>query len=252
MRIIGAALLAVTLLAQPGVNSYSLEKERALGEALASDVRRQSAPFHNPAAEAHLNRIAGRLVSRIGQPPVPFTFELILTAAGTEPMAFPGGPVLVPAAFFLAAADEAEFAGMLAHCIGHIALRRPFPLATGIPLLLSHAESRPTSSILLPIGALPAQRQQELEADQFGVNLAASAGFVPNGLRRYLERMQGEDAKWSPLPERGLRLARLDEILATLPAGEPESSTQFDEARDAVREAIGLPPPHRPPTLRRK
>ncbi|MDX1982381.1 MAG: hypothetical protein SFV51_19055 [Bryobacteraceae bacterium] len=38
-------MAAVTLLAQPDVNSYSLEKERALGEALASDVRRQSAPL---------------------------------------------------------------------------------------------------------------------------------------------------------------------------------------------------------------
>jgi predicted Zn-dependent protease len=47
-----------------------------------------------------------------------------------EPATLPGGYVFVPAGLFLAAQDEAEFAGMLAHAMGHIALRHGTRQAT--------------------------------------------------------------------------------------------------------------------------
>lgn len=47
-----------------------------------------------------------------------------------EPIAFPGGFIFVPARLILAAQDEDEFAGMLAHSIAHIAERHATRQAT--------------------------------------------------------------------------------------------------------------------------
>src|SRR5262245_17734472 len=55
-----------------------------------------------------------------------FTFSVIAEDPCTtvhEPAALPGGYVFVSAALFLAAQNEAEFAGMVAHAIVHIAER---------------------------------------------------------------------------------------------------------------------------------
>jgi len=56
------------------------------------------------------------------------TFSLALTFdsginSTEEAVAVPGGYLFIPANLFLAAGDEAEFAGMLAHSMAHIVAR---------------------------------------------------------------------------------------------------------------------------------
>ena len=194
------ALPVLPLLAQQSANLYNVEKERALGRSLASEVRQQSRPFDNPAVDAYVKRIGGELVAHLPENPLTYTFEVISTDEATEPIPLPGGYVFIPARFLLAAQDEAEFAGMLAHSIGHIALRHGTRPATRgevmnvahIPLVFAggwmgggHADSR-RPLIGVPIGFLEFQRTRELEADAFGLELAARAGYDPAALRRYI------------------------------------------------------------------
>jgi predicted Zn-dependent protease len=131
-------LAALRLLAQTqgtaekAPNPYSLEKEAALGKQLAAEVRQRTTPIQNPAAQDYVNRLGNRLASHTDTK-VPFTFSVVAEdpcSTTHEPVALPGGYVFVPAALFIAAQDEAEFAGMLAHSIMHVAARHGTRMAT--------------------------------------------------------------------------------------------------------------------------
>jgi predicted Zn-dependent protease len=197
----------------------------------------------------------------------PYSVEVIATTASTEPMALPGGYVLIPARFFLAVEDEDEFAGVLAHSLGHIALRHATRIATrgevakiaSIPILHvggwmgSHADSQ-RPGISQPLAFLQFRRVFELEADAFGLELAARAGYPAAALRRYIERLQILDARFSPLPARDLRLARMEDLPQTGPGVPFYSPEEFLQIREMIRDADGPleQAQQRPaPTLRR-
>lgn len=98
------------------IQTLPVHKERALGEALLRDAAR----FENTEVAAYVDRVGARLGGG---------FRVVVIAGNKgEPVALPGQIVTVPAGFLLAVEDEAEFAGMLAHAMGHSALR---PGATG-------------------------------------------------------------------------------------------------------------------------
>ena len=128
-------LMAAPLLAQPGPNVYSLEKEQALGQRVAADVRSRAKPFGDAAVGSYVERIGSGLAAGLG---FNYQFEVIAAAQTTEPFGVPGGHVFVPAQALLAAADEAEFAGMLAHAIGHVELRHGTRAATRGAVLAEH------------------------------------------------------------------------------------------------------------------
>ena len=96
------------------------DKERALGKQLAADVLKRGRPVESAEQIEYLRRTGDRLASQL--PGTVWTFQAVI-ADSAEPMPFPGGIILVPDAFFGAARNDDEFAAMLAHSMGHIALR---------------------------------------------------------------------------------------------------------------------------------
>ena len=115
----------------------------------------------------------------------------------------------------------------------------------------AHADSR-QPQLLVPMGFLQDHRIYELEADAFGLNLAAKAGYPPAAFRRYIERTQGLDSKMSPLPAREVRLARIDEVLRSLPAVPFMPTGDFEKVQASARVVVPKPEPRMPPTLRRR
>jgi predicted Zn-dependent protease len=242
-------IFSFSLMAQ----TINLEKERALGAGLASEIRKEAKPLGDAQVSAYVERV-GRKLSALA-PGSDFRFEVVVSP-GAEPIGLPGGFVLVPASFLLAAEDEAEFVGMLAHAMGHVSLRHGLrvvgQLQDGkIPLLFMggwagvHAATR-DEQMLVPLGFLPAMRKYELEADRFAVELAGKAGYDPGALARYIRRVQPEDSgRWSPLPPKGERLAALADTLAQGSVG----GSEFQRMRELVQGAAA--PVRKAPSLRR-
>jgi len=227
MRLAFLALIALTAYPQDpskAVNLYSLEKEKALGEQLAQEVRRSNTPVDDPAILAWINGLAKRLVpdSRFL-----YSFELIKEDPTMlhEPPSLPGGFVFVPVELILAAQSEDEFAGMLAHAMAHIEAHhgarqgnqgQTANFAT-IPLILmggwtGFAVGR-NGTMAIPRGFLDAHRNFELDADRIAAEKMSAAGYDPEGLARYIEREQPPDPPqpkpYSPLPERAARVAAI-------------------------------------------
>lgn len=185
-----------------------------------------------------------------------------------EPVALPGGYVFVPAALFLAAQDEAELAGMLAHAMEHIAERHETRQATrgqiinyaNVPLVFMGNSTGCASDAAIPLGFLKFQQDFERQADFLAVQAMARAGFDPNALVRYIERVQpatppspGGSTALSALPARDLRIAVMMSGISTLPATRYTSPAngEFEAAREEIRRFVPPPRPT-PPSLKLK
>jgi predicted Zn-dependent protease len=265
MRRCAAFVVCLPLLAQEGAKVYSLQKELALGRQVAAEIRRQSKPLQNREVAGYATRIGSQLISHLSEPPrFPYSFEIVINAGMTEPISIPGGDVFIPAAFFLAAQNESEFAVMLAHAMGHDILRHGMRTqsrvetanpATFPPIFMgsvgSHADSRARIRPAMPLAFVKFQQSYELEADQFGIELAARAGYDAGAIRVYVERMQSPDSDMSPLPLRESRLAHIDESLSSIRVSPSRSIGQFERMQRAVREALGQLEQRRAPALRR-
>src|ERR1039458_3012418 len=120
-----ATLSAQTPTPGRGVNFYSIEKEKALGAQIAAEYRHQARVLDSPSVNAYLDDLGQRLAAQAPATGYPSPFERADDDQTWihEAAAFPGGPVFVPASLILAAADEDEIAGMLAHAIAQIATR---------------------------------------------------------------------------------------------------------------------------------
>src|ERR1039457_6235510 len=156
-----------------GVNFYSIEKEKALGAQIAAEYRHQARVLDSPSINAYLDDLGQRLAAQAPATGFTYTFELADDDQTWihEAAAFPGGPVFVPASLILAAADEDELAGMLAHAIAHIATRQETRQMTrgqmmnqsAIPLINMGGSSgyaiRQGASLAVPFGFLSFQRK---------------------------------------------------------------------------------------------
>ncbi|MFN0172497.1 MAG: M48 family metalloprotease [Bryobacteraceae bacterium] len=257
--------------AKNGVNSCSLEEEAALGKQVAAHFRQRTKPIDSPNVQNYLERLGKRIAAQMPHARLPFTFSVIADdpcITTHEPAALLGGYVFVPAALFAAAQDEAEFAGMLAHAMGHIAQRHGTGQATRgtiinygcIPLIFMGGWTGRSVGHSAPLGLVAIERSAELEADLLAVQTMARAGFDPKALVRYVERVQvrppGTTSKaYSPLPDRDQRISALLAAIEELPTVDyaAAASSEFAAAQQEVgRLTEPLARNKTPPSLMRK
>jgi len=253
-------------------NLYSLEKERALGQQLAKEIRQTTTALNNSRVQDYVDRLGQQIAARMQGTRFEYTFTVIAddTSRTThEPIALPGGAVFIPAALFLAVNDEAEFAGMLAHAMEHVGLRhgtrQPKANESGsIPLVFMSGWFSRREGQAFPFGYVGQLRSNELEADAAAAEALAHAGFDPAALVRYIERVRAASPAspgtsptvLSPLPDRDQQIAALRAALARLPKSSyAEPGTEFAAVREEVVRLTARPedsrPTRNPPTLRR-
>jgi beta-barrel assembly-enhancing protease len=220
----------MALAAQPQQNFYSLGKEAALGRQMALEFRRNTVSFDDLIVQQYVDRLGQKLAAQIPNANFPFSFSLTANDpchTTHEPQALPGGYVFVPVTLLIQARSEAEFAGMLAHSMEHIAERHAARITTrltnvgNLPLIFmggcpeSHA---------VPLGLLPTLREQELEADALAAAAIARAGFDPAAFVSYLEREH--------VPERA---QALNPIVERFPASDYiETTSQFIAVQERI------------------
>ena len=239
LLIVLGALAAIAQDRQPGqvVNFYSQEKESAVGATLAAEITRQATPIDSPVVRDVLNAIGNRLSAQIPGAPFPYTFTVIAGDSGNpmhEPVAVPGGHVFVSAALILAAKDEAELAGMLAHAMVHISERHATRLATraelgdqaAIPIVFMGGWPgyglRQANNVVVPQTMLTFQRAMETQADTLGIAITSKAGFDPSALVRYIGREQASGPRttatvFATLPSAQVRVSAMQSAIEALP-----------------------------------
>ncbi|MBZ5677581.1 MAG: hypothetical protein LAP61_25340 [Acidobacteriia bacterium] len=239
-------------------------KEAALGAQLAKEIQQRTTGIDNPAVQDYIEGIGRKLSAQLSDANLVYRFALISDDWGGEthePLSLPGGYIFVSADFIRSATSEAELAGMLAHAMAHVTLPRPQVEGATIPIVfiggLYGLGLRSNGSLVPRI-----QRENEGRADAIAVQTMSAAGYEPEALARYVERVQTPPAKsagnFAVLPGRDARVAALRQAIAelparTYPATDPDEFGRMQEqVRITVRSTIS-PAEDRPrPTLRRQ
>ncbi|HYX67797.1 MAG TPA: M48 family metallopeptidase [Terriglobales bacterium] len=186
-------------------NWYSLEKEIQMGKELSMQVDSSVKLVKDPVVNEYINRIGQNLV-RNSDAKVPFTIKVI-DDDSVNAFALPGGFMYVNSGAILAADEEDELAGVMAHEIAHVAARHATREMTRanwaniatIPLIfvgggLGYAV-RTAASLMLPMTFMKFSRGFESEADHLGIEYMYKAGYDPNGLVTYFEKVQAMEKK---------------------------------------------------------
>jgi beta-barrel assembly-enhancing protease len=250
-HVLAALLAALTLHAQNRADNcvqfYSPQREAALGAQLAKSSRMMHAPLESDAVRSYIDKLGSRLVDALSYVPrLGYHFEVTADANGTflEPAALPGGYIFIPAGLILEAKDEAELAGTLAHAMVHIALRHftNQRSACDVPMVSWDRFGFSGEHLLLPapFGAL--HRAYESEADRAAVPVVAVAGYDPEGLARFVGRVQEASPRrpeLAPLPPRDERVQAIEEAIRALPAGKYMESGDLPRIQDEIR---AMPP----------
>ena len=151
--------------------------------------------------DAEVNEYLGAIVRRIGalshRPKLPYRFTLLNTSVPNA-FALPGGEVFLTRGLLVRLGEEAQFAVVMAHEIGHVnhrhavrAMNDALVLGLGTSMVtgpLKDERDREAAAGLAAAGGglllLRFSREQELEADGLGAEYARRAGYDP---RRGLE-----------------------------------------------------------------
>lgn len=238
------------------------QKEIALGTAMAGDMRRRTTPIEDGAVRDYITSLGSRLAPQFRELNWTFTPVMDSMAGRThEPVALPGGFVFVSASLIFAARNEAELAGMLAHAMAHVSEQHEFRTVAGeIPLVFigGWGAFGDRERLLLPAGAAQARHTFELQADRLAVRAMSDAGYDPEALLQYIDRMQPAATDIPPersaVPSHHERIEALKQDIQSLPpaAARAPINEEFQHIQDEVRSLIPAPPPFHPPSLYRK
>src|SRR5208283_1259257 len=100
---------------------YSIDSDIKMGKQYAMMVESSARMIQDPIVVEYVNRVGQNLV-RNSDAKVPFTIK-VLDSDDINAFALPGGFFYVNSGLILAADDEAELAGVMAHEIAHVAAR---------------------------------------------------------------------------------------------------------------------------------
>jgi predicted Zn-dependent protease len=187
-----------------GSEDEARRAERALGEALAVEVRAAAELANDPETSALVNDICQRLEQRLRPPHHPFHCGL-LRAGEPNAMALPGGFIFLSTSLVdLCERKPDELAFVVGHEMAHVVRGHAWDRMiqqTGLQALSAVASrGGPMGAWLrqqgMQVFVSAHSRDGELEADELGARLAATAGFSAAGglsLLRRLERF-GPDA----------------------------------------------------------
>jgi predicted Zn-dependent protease len=236
-------------------NWYSLESEIGIGREYSQEAESTLKFVEDPVVTEYVNRIAQNLV-RNSDAKVPFTVKVI-DSEEINAFAFPGGFLFVNYGVILAAQDEAELAGVMAHEIAHVAARHAtrqmtraqmFNLAS-IPLVFVGGgvglAVREAVGLAIPLSTTKFARSFEAEADYLGVEYLYKAGYDPQGLISFFERIDAQEKKrpglvamaFSTHPQTADRIRKTQrEIEGILPARESYilSTSEFSDVKSRL------------------
>lgn len=231
---------------------YGIESEIKMGKQYAQEVEASVKLINDPVITEYINRLGQNLV-RNSDAKMPVTFKVI-DDDQINAITLPGGFIYVNSGTILAADNEAELAGVMAHELGHSCARHTSQqmtrmnmanLAT-IPLIFVGGgiglAAREAAGIGLPVTFMKFSRGFEAQADYLGAQYAWKTGYDPEALVTFFEKVEAQEKKkpgtmskaFASHPQTPDRVESTQkEIASILPAKDQyiETTSEFDDVK---------------------
>ena len=233
-------------------NWYSIESDIKMGKQYAQMVDSSSKMINDPIITEYVNRL-GQNIVRNSDAQVPFTFKVIDSDV-VNAFSLPGGFVYINSGTILAADEEAELAGVMAHEIAHVCARHATRQLTRaqyanfatIPLIfvgggIGYAAYE-AMGLGLPVAFMSFQRGFEAEADYLGLQYDYKTGYDPQAFISFFEKIQAQEKKkpgfidktFASHPQTPDRIEASQKEIATILPARAEytvTTSEFDEVK---------------------
>ncbi len=196
-KFISYLLLTVVAIGAAGCKGkvWSKEEEIRIGKDAAARLESEVPVSKNPADNTLVEKI-GQKLAVTNELKWPFTFK-VLEMKEVNAFSLPGGPVYVTRGLLdLTEGDEDELASVIGHEMAHTDKRHVNQMYTQgmaadiLIVIATRGAVSDAARIVGMLGQLRFSRDHEYEADRWGVRYAYKAGYDPNAMIRFFEKMK--------------------------------------------------------------
>ncbi len=232
----------------------SQEKEIAIGKQYADQIDKQAKILKDPVINEYVNRVAQNL-ARNSDLTIPLTIKIIDDPA-INAFTLPGAFMYINTGTLLAADEEDQVAGVIAHEIGHAAARHwasTMSKATLLQFAMIPMMFIPMSAAVymgvmeaymngVPMMFLKFSRTEEKQADFLGLQYMYKAGYDPNAFVGFFGKVMDEERRspgsmakvFADHPPTGDRIIASEEEIQKILPKRPEylvSTSEFDDVK---------------------
>ncbi len=242
-------------------------QERRLGESIMREIYADRSYSDDAEVTDYLNTLGYKLVAVSADSRQEFNFFLILDPQ-VNAFALPGGFVGVNSGLILTAQNESELAAVLSHEIAHVTQRHMARMlaqqkqaqvvslaALAVAILAARSNSQISQAAMVGGQAgfvqatLNYTRDHEREADRVGFQVLERAGFDPQAMAAFFERMQratrfyetSAPAYLRTHPLTYERIADMQSRAQNLPYRQVPDSIEFQLMRAKLKAALDSP-----------
>lgn len=201
--------------------------------------------YENSQVNRYVDRIGQQLVGNSERSNLPFTFQIVKDDS-INAFATMGGFVYLHTGLIQTAENESELASVIGHEIAHITSRhaieqmRDRAIAQG---LLSAAGLDRSDAVQIGVDlavSRPNSREDELEADDKGLNMLTASGYAPGGMVSFMEKLQQQGGSSPPTflsthPATGERIDRLQASITNPQQGKGLNSQVYQRRTQPLR-----------------
>ena len=247
---------------KPGWNLFSPDQDVEMGRQVSKEAESQLSIIRNGTVASYIDSLCRQLASRAPGDKYPYQFKVVNDKA-INAFALPGGFVYVNRGAIEAADNEAQIAGVMAHEIGHVALRhgtnqasKAYIAQAPLSILGGVLGSNSIGSVLAQLGIgfaanslfLKYSRDAESQADLMGTQILYDSGYNPNAMVEFFEKIQAESKGsasqfFSDHPNPENRITHVKQEIVKLGAAPPRLRGDSAEFQAVKRELLGMPAP---------
>jgi predicted Zn-dependent protease len=180
------------------------ESEIEIGKEVVKDVESQERVLNNPQVQNYVSNVGRKIANVCDRKDVKYSFK-VLDSNEINAFACPGGFIYIYKGLMKQMDNEAQLAAVLAHEVGHVVARhsmKRLQAAYGYSILMEVALGDKLSQtaqqmvnaaaglILLGYG-----RDNEYEADDYGILYTKKAGYNPKGMIQIFEKFKQMEGK---------------------------------------------------------
>jgi predicted Zn-dependent protease len=219
--------------------------------------------YNDPTVVSYVRGVADRVISlgKRDRPDVQWQVNVIDDSKTVNAFATPGGYLYVYSGLIMAADNEAELAGVMAHETGHVVARhsaRQMVDAYGLEAVTGMVLGKNPGLVGQIVGGvgqkgfmLANSRSDETEADEYGARYAAGAGYDPHGLVTFFGKLRAQEGN-SPrflaiLSDHPATPDRIDHVNAFIAQKGLRGSNTGAAAFGPIKQRVASHPSQSPP-----